>query len=285
MSASQFKMLPCAMVGVQAVEAETRHTFQRHTHEQFGVGVIERGAQKSHSGRGMVEAGPGDTITVNPGEVHDGVPLGDGGRAWRILYFNPSWVAEVAGDIREGRAGDCEFSRPVIRDARIAKRFRRLFSAVTREGAVEPSLRMEELSQMLLADVLCEQDVSTGALGLRREAQAVPEAIARARSFIDDDPTGAISLSDLARETGLTRFQIIKGFVRATGLTPHAYIVQQRIHEARRLMADGMPLAEAADASGFADQSHMTRVFVRKYGVSPRIYADAMAGRLRAARR
>jgi AraC-like DNA-binding protein len=36
-----------------------------------------------------------------------------------------------------------------------------------------------------------------------------------------------------------------------------------------------MPLAEAAFASGFADQSHMTRVFVRKYGLSPRLYAGA----------
>jgi len=37
-----------------------------------------------------------------------------------------------------------------------------------------------------------------------------------------------------------------------------------------------MPLAEAALAAGFADQSHMNRVFVRRYGVSPGIYAEAV---------
>ena len=36
-----------------------------------------------------------------------------------------------------------------------------------------------------------------------------------------------------------------------------------------------LPLAEAAAACGFADQSHMTRLFVREYGVSPRMVADA----------
>ncbi|WP_275431268.1 helix-turn-helix domain-containing protein [Klebsiella pneumoniae] len=46
---------------------------------------------------------------------------------------------------------------------------------------------------------------------------------------------------------------------------------------ARRLIAAGTPLAEAAFAGGFADQSHMTRVFVRRYGVSPGAYAQALA--------
>jgi AraC-like DNA-binding protein len=53
--------------------------------------------------------------------------------------------------------------------------------------------------------------------------------------------------------------------------------MQRRIDRARRLIAGRTPLAEAAVASGFADQSHMTRVFVRKYGVSPGLYADAVS--------
>ncbi|WP_171524191.1 AraC family ligand binding domain-containing protein, partial [Acinetobacter baumannii] len=71
MAHHQFKMLPSRMAGVEAIAAETRPSFTRHTHEQFGIGVIDRGAQVSASGRGPVEAGAGDTITVNPGEVHD----------------------------------------------------------------------------------------------------------------------------------------------------------------------------------------------------------------------
>ena len=85
-----------------------------------------------------------------------------------------------------------------------------------------------------------------------------------------------MTLADLARECGLGPFQVLRGFARATGLTPHAYLVQRRIHLARRLIAGGTPLAAAAAASGFADQSHMTRTFCRSYGVSPRAYANAV---------
>lgn len=74
----------------------------------------------------------------------------------------------------------------------------------------------------------------------------------------------------------MSRFQLLRGFAGATGLTPHAYLVQRRIHLARRLIATGIPLAEAAIASGFADQSHMTRIFTRNHGISPGAYALAM---------
>ncbi len=68
---------------------------------------------------------------------------------------------------------------------------------------------------------------------------------------------------------------MLRAFTRATGLTPHAYQMQRRLLLARRLIRQGMALADAAALGGFADQSHMTRLFVRAYGVSPRRYALA----------
>jgi AraC-like DNA-binding protein len=269
MTRGQFKIFRCGIAGVEAVESDTRHIFPRHTHEQFGIGVIYRGAQKSYSGRGMVEAGSGDTITVNPGEVHDGAPIGDAGRAWRMLYFNPSLIAEAARDMSEGGTRIYEFCRPVIRDAGVSNRFEKLFSIVTRGNERKTALQREESFLMLLPHVVREQSPFDG-------EQLIPNAIFDAKSLIDDNPVEPITLSDLARASGLSRFQVLRGFVRATGLTPHAYLVQRRINLARRLIAHGTPLADTAVASGFADQSHMTRIFVRKYGISPGAYADAV---------
>ena len=261
-------MLRCRMAGVEAVSAESRHSFPKHTHNQFGIGVIERGAHKSHSGRGMVEAGPGDAITVNPGEVHDGMPIGDAGRSWRMLYIDPSLVADVLCDMSEGRTAEIEFSHPVVQDIRVARRFRGLFSVLIQEGE-KADLQAEERFWALLFSVMNQ------ASDLGR-SDGIPQAISIAQSLIDDDPAMPLTLSDLARSCGLSRFQVLRGFARATGLTPHAYLVQRRIQLARRLIAGGTSLADAALGSGFSDQSHMTRIFVRTYGVSPRAYADAV---------
>lgn len=265
-----FSMHRCAMRGVEAVAADSGHAFPRHTHGQFGIGIVDRGAQRSFSGRGTVEAGAGDVITVNPFEVHDGTPIGDAGRAWRMLYLDPGVVAELATDLHPGHCGDAEFDRPVIHDTDLAPRMHLLFAQMTVPAAQSDALLREQLLFSVLADALHAANDRTN-----HHIETAPDAIQLARTRIDDDPAAAISLLDLAHETGLSRFQVLRGFARVTGLTPHAYQVQRRVALARHLIAQGQPLAEVAAACGFADQSHMTRQFVRKYGVSPGMVAAA----------
>lgn len=61
---------PC--VGVHCTQVESARHYGRHWHDSHGVGLIDGGAQRSASGRGLVQAQAGDMIATNPGEVHDG---------------------------------------------------------------------------------------------------------------------------------------------------------------------------------------------------------------------
>jgi len=258
MKAPAFKLIPSHVDGVEVVVADSALAFGRHMHDEFGIGLIERGAQKSASGRGVVEAGAGDLITVNPGEVHDGKPFDAGGRRWRMLYVDPARLLEAAADIAPG--SDFEFKAPVIRDAALAARFGTLFDAVTKSD----SLRSEGALLSLAAGLL------RPALG---ERAAVNAGVTAARERIDDDPTEAPTLTDLAAYAGLSRYQFLRAFTRLTGLPPHAYLLQRRVQRARQLVRSGQPLAEAAAACGFADQSHMTRCFTRSFGLTPGAFA------------
>ncbi len=83
---------------VTAVDARSARTFARNSHEEFGVGLVSRGAQRSWSGRGEVEAGAGQVITVNPAEAHDGAPIG-AERTWSMLYVSPGLVGSVVEDL------------------------------------------------------------------------------------------------------------------------------------------------------------------------------------------
>lgn len=261
--ADRFQRLPVATPGIEAVLAESRRTFDRHSHDSFGVGVMEHGAQRSSSGRGQVEAGPGDVITCNAGEVHDGAPIGDNGRRWRMLYFEPSAIVSAVSDLAPRRLGAYAFTRPTLSDPGVASLTRRLFMALT--AAHPESLCQDGLVLALFARLgEAHEDLSKS---------RAPAAIALARARIDDDPAAAVTLADLARETGLSRWQVLRGFAKSTGFTPHAYLMQKRMDLARRLIAAGVPLAEASVASGYADQSHMTRSFRSRYGFSPKSWA------------
>ena len=268
MAAGQFKIDRCEMKGVEAVAADSTLAFGRHTHDQYGMGLILRGAQKSLSGRGMVEAKAGDIITVNPGEVHDGTPLGDGGRQWRMLYFDPQALASMMQDLSEGVTRDAELAHPAMCDPASARHFVALFRAITDPQGGYSEIEARENLLLLLARLIHPPDL--------RQALGAPPGIAQARARIDDDPSQPISLNELAQISGISQFQLVRGFSKVTGLTPHAYLVQRRLQHARRLIAAGTALSDAALSCGFADQSHMTRLFVRTYGMSPGIYAAAM---------
>ena len=274
-TASRFRRLATALPGIEAVTAETTRRFARHTHDQFGIGVIARGAQGSASGRGPVEAGPGDVITVNPGEVHDGWPIGDAGRAWRMLYIDPPVLAEAAADLM--RSGDAEFHHPAATAPATAARFLAAFHSLTAgannltvgaTGTAAPLARQERLT-VLLADLL-------GGLLVPAGRPTIPPGIARARAAIDDDPAAAHDLAGLAAIPATGRFQLIRSFTRATGFTPHAYVLERRVQLARRLITTGTPLAEAAAEAGFADQSHMTRHMTRRLGATPGVWAGGV---------
>ena len=58
---------------------------------------------------GQVESLPGDVITVNPGELHDGIPIDGGIRRWRIIYFDPVVLAQ---DLMSDAADEIEFVSP-----------------------------------------------------------------------------------------------------------------------------------------------------------------------------
>ncbi|WP_374580143.1 AraC family transcriptional regulator [Pseudoduganella sp.] len=270
MAKTNFQVLLCGDARIKAVDAHSVQTFSRHTHEQFGIGLVTRGAQKSFSCRGMVEATAGDLITVNPNEVHDGAPLGDAGRSWKMLYLEPGLAAELLRDGCDDPAaggatapGALEFQAPVLRDAALAAAFVRAYDAAT---STLPGARLaaeQHLLDLLAQSLLRHRHAKAGAVASTSAAQ----------SMMLDDPLTDWSLAELAQACGMSRFQLVRSFARNTGFTPHAYLLHRRILLARQLIASGTPLAEAAAASGFADQSHMTRVFVRKYGIAPGAFA------------
>ncbi|WP_081049731.1 helix-turn-helix transcriptional regulator [Pseudomonas rhizoryzae] len=258
--------LSCGPKGIEAMLADTACTFARHTHEDFGIGLIHRGAQKSMSGRGLVEAGPGDVITVNPGEVHDGAPLDEQGRAWRMLYLHPGLVAAVGQDIL-GHARQVEFSQPRLANRRLSQGFINAFDAALTPVSELSHLAWEQNLILLLSGLLQTRP---------EECRAIPAGIARVREQLDDAPLKAPTLAQLADAAELSRYQLLRAFTRATGLTPHAYLIQRRLQQARRLIMGGMSLVESAMASGFADQSHLTRLFKRTYGYPPGAYAKVL---------
>ena len=98
-------------------------------------------------------------------------------------------------------------------------------------------------------------------------------ALQRARDYLGDRLPDQVTLDELAAAAGTDKFRLVRLFRAATGMPPHRYQLAQRIRLARRMLERGVPIAEVAAATGFADQSHLHRHFRRGLDLTPREYA------------
>ena len=95
----------------------------------------------------------------------------------------------------------------------------------------------------------------------------------RAKEFLGAHCADDLSLVDAARACGLSRGHFTKAFRVATGLTPHQWLQRYRIDKAKYLLLNSaLTIADIAVSCGFADQSHLTRVFSRLVGDTPAVW-------------
>jgi AraC-like DNA-binding protein len=236
-----------------------------HWHDEYQLCMIEDGGGVLRHGRAVHATPPGSLFVVAPGDVHSNHSNAAAGCSFRSLYVRPDVMARAAAELGAARLPD--FPRPLVDDADLVARYRR---AHQRLEAGAPGLARE--SALLSALVTLLARCSFGAASPRAPGRE-PAAVARAREYLHAHFREPIALETLARVAGLSPFHLSRVFRELTGLPPHAYQVQLRVHHARRLIESGRPLAESARVAGFADQSHLSRHFRRMLALPPGAFA------------
>ena len=88
------------------------HSFSRHVHEEFAIGVIEEGVERFYH-RGANHVAPaGSVIVVNPGETHTGHAAKKTGWKYRMLYPNAEILQNAAAEVSDKAAGIPFFREP-----------------------------------------------------------------------------------------------------------------------------------------------------------------------------
>ena len=90
-----------------------------------------------------------------------------------------------------------------------------------------------------------------------------------------DNPEQPFSIAEMAALAGCSRWHFLRCFQKETGMTPHAFQLACRLRQARRLLRKRTAASTAAVSAGFADQSHMHKVFTRHHGMTPRQFLQA----------
>ncbi|HTC09859.1 MAG TPA: AraC family transcriptional regulator [Acetobacteraceae bacterium] len=235
------------------------HAFDPHRHDTYAIGITLSGVQSFDYRGARADSTAGYAIVLYPDEMHDGRAGAAEGFHYRMLYLEPRLIRDALG--QRARALPCT-PHAVQRDPRLLVVLRLALDDLSRPlESLELDQAVLSLSEALLA-------LDPSARG-RSEVITCAIAVERARAFLDAHLSRTVASEELEAETGLDRYTLARQFRRRLGTSPYRYLVMRRLDRARARMRAGDSLAEAAFASGFADQSHMTRQFHRTYGITP----------------
>lgn len=238
--------------------------FKPHIHNRYVV-WLNTGCGEYYRVKGATDILQTGRISVfEPGLVHANHPALPDRRCLRSFYIDPEFFHDLSEQM-ENSSRNSYFPRHCFKDTESWKRLSRLHD------------RMLTCPMDLSVDT---EIIEAFSLLLAHHGHQTPKypndtCDRRVKTIIDcfhAQPDMDFRLNDLAQMAGCTEFHLIRLFRQHMGLSPHALFVQIRLEHARQRLEEGDSIAQAALESGFSDQSHLTRRFKLRYGLTPKKY-------------
>ena len=247
----------------------TTHSYPPHVHEAFVVAVTEDGGAEVKS-RGQVgQAHAACLFAFNPAEPHSGWMGASPRWRYRGFYLPQRAIHALAAGLGIERIP--YFTRNDFADPDLIAAFLSLHRRLQADD--DP---LEGREALLSAFGMLFDRHGSG--GERAEAAPADRVLfERIRREMTERAAEPLTLDQLGLRFGLTEFQLIGLFNRVAGITPHAYLTQIRLNAACRMLKQQKAIADVALASGFYDQSALTKHFKRCYGITPLQFAKAAA--------
>ncbi len=245
------------------------HAFPRHSHEEFTVGTFETGNGSLGYRGARWRADDGTVLAVPPDEVHTAEPLPGQGWTYRAMYPSAALMSAALGH-GSNSGVPAFFGQPIYDDPTLARTLA-FVHGMLESGAQQ--LDAESLLVTALHALVTRHGVS---LPPAPPNTPVARIVETAREYLHAHYASPIKLASLAAVCGTSPFHLVRCFTEVLGIPPHAYLTQIRANRARVLLVQGETVSGVAYRCGFCDQSHLTRVFKRLFGVTPGSYVAAL---------
>lgn len=247
----------------------SRPAFKKHVHETYAIGVVEQGESSFFHQNTTRTIRQGMIALINPGEVHACNPKPDVVWTYRMFYVDLDLICDIADEVFEASEGLPVFTQTIVCDAWLYQALLDLYALMVDS---DNTLEKESFLHETLARLLLKYSD-------RRITQQIPKqafaATQKAYDYLMQHLSQNISLNELSSVAGLSAYHLLRIFEQRFGLPPHAFQLQQRINIAKKMLAEGVSIIEAAHELGFTDQSHFSKKFKALVGATPRQYQMA----------
>ena len=215
------------------------HKFGPHIRNYYLIHFVLSGKGTFETDRGEYTLGKGEAFIIKPGEVT--VYIADSVEPWEYIWL--------------GFRG------------KLADSFAELADVFAYDGAF-----VADLEEALAADV--GKEALFAGIIYRLYARLVEERGKadypnRVKSYINAHYMENVTISDIAESLGLNRKYLARIFKEENGISMQEYLINKRLHEAKKLLNLGYNVEESAYMVGYNDPFGFSKAFKKKYGISP----------------
>ncbi|MDT8716842.1 AraC family transcriptional regulator [Clostridium sp. 19966] len=229
------------------------HCYKTHFHNEFSIGIIEKGTSKSKIHNREYIFAEGDFLIIPPNVPHKCTPIDYNDWNFKMLYLDKEWFQ------KEFNIKSTNFICRRL-DKHIYEKILRFFTQDKYN-----ILDMEKESELItvIASLVEAEVVNSG---------FYYNKLARVEEHLRENYLSSVTLGELAEACNMSKYYLIKKFEENYGLPPHKYIINLRVNNAKKLLRKRKTFAQVALESGFYDQSHFIKAFKAYTGVTPLEY-------------
>lgn len=211
---------------------------------------------------------PGCVSIIEPGIVHSNRPWNPDKRHLRSLYLGEEFFLYLEKLLTGEAKGKLTLPTSVLENRTCWQLAILLHEAIINN---HDQLLIDELIVLLFSRI---EMLQFEKVRCHRFSDNSRDRLKNIVEFMQAKFSEDISLDNLAEIAMCTSYHLIRLFRNKVGMSPHAYLVQLRLEKARELIDRGQSIADAALLAGFSDQSHLTRKFKKRYGLTPGLYGS-----------
>lgn len=243
------------------ISTNSADCYRPHTHDEYSIGIVDAGQALFQHAGDAVATRPGTVVMIGPQVVHSCNPVEVQRWSYRMLFIRADWLHQAMTQhwgVSEPVEG-LEFLAHWINVPSVTEAVNRICTASEDTSHYLAAELPRFLSEWTRPKTEMVNVLLTGVL-------------APAAALLRTEAGVTMSVNALAEACALTPTKFIREFQKCYGVTPGDYLQDKRVNGARRLIAMGVPISEAALEMGFSDQAHLQRTFKSRHAMTPGQY-------------
>ncbi|GAB3227275.1 AraC family transcriptional regulator [Spirosoma arcticum] len=238
-----------------------------HFHDEYQIGFVRQGFIENTYRKSKILVTPQKLYIIQPAEIHAEDLVREQTLRFCFAFITPQRLQQSVEEMTDGKQVNVDFNELLMTNNFLNNQFVKhtawFFSTLQ-----QPSSNLEQETRFLgwITTVLANRSSSKLRIRTLGNEQKAVKAV---KVCLADNFAQPTSLAFLADVAGLSKFHLLRSFVKETGMTIHDYQTQLKICKAKELLKKGSQIVDVALELGFFDQAHFSKCFKRFTSQTP----------------